>query len=801
MKTSVEWLRQYVDIPWDARELSSRLTGAGLEVEGIEEHGTIPEGVVTAKILSRDPHPNSDHLSVCRVTTGTEEFQIVCGAPNCDAGCIVPLATLGTRFPDGTHIKKSKLRGVESFGMMCSSRELGLSEDHSGLMILPADTPLDVPLTSLIPCDTVIDWEVTPNRPDWLSHIGIAREIGAVSGNPMRLPEMPIREDESKTIEEVASVTLEAPDLCTRYIARVFDNVKIGPSPDWMVRRLEAVGLRSINNVVDITNYVMLEFGNPLHAFDLKTLTDGAIIVRRAKDKEEITTLDGTKLTLTPENLLIADKTRGVALAGIMGGENSMITDDTTTVLLEAATFDRSNIRISSRTLGKATDSSYRYERGVSPWLTELASRRAASLLCELCGAVQRKGVIDRIGKSWVCAEIPFQFDRCNRWLGLSLSHDQMLDCLKRRGLELLSQDETKAILRAPAWRFDLLAEHDLYEEVAQMMGMDNIPEAPVLARLTGTMKDDKFLPLEKARADFLALGLDEIMNYTMWSLPQCLAGSGLKEEDILKVSNGISNDTAYLRPTLLPGLLEVVNHNVSRGNHDLRLFETGRVFCWCDGKRTERTMAAVALTGRPQPDRYGADLARVYDFYDMKGVVEAWLAKLGVTNCEWKPLESDAYKHGAAAVYGVQKSRDQFLPLVTFGEASPELVKGIRLRYPLFIAQLELEALLPMAKGLPKYQAIPQYPSTSRDVSFVAPATLTHKMVVDAIRALHLPTLEKVQLFDIFEDEKVLGKGRRSMAYNITFRNPERTITDEEGNAMQEKIRQALAGLGVELR
>ncbi len=797
MKTSVDWLSHYIDIPWQPRELASRLTAAGLEVEGIENIGSIPDGVVTAKILSREPHPNSDHLSVCQVTTGEgDPLQIVCGAPNCDAGKIVPLATLGTKFGDFT-IKKAKLRGVESNGMMCSAKELGLSEDHSGLMILPDDTPLGVPLTAMVKTDSVIDWEVTPNRPDWLSHIGIAREIHAVSGAELRLPEMPITIDESKDIHDSVSVEVRDSDLCPRYMARVFDNVKIGPSPDWMVRHLEAVGLRSINNVVDITNYVMLEFGNPLHAFDLCTLAGSKIIVRRAADGETITTLDETKLTLSHDNLLIADAERGVALAGIMGGENSMITDDTTTVLLEAATFDRSNIRISSRTLGKATDSSYRYERGVSPYLTALASERAASLLCQLCGATQRKGVIDCYGKKWQCDDITMKFARCNSRLGLNLSNEQIADCLKRRGLTILSQDAEAITVRTPEWRFDLKEEHDLFEEVAQMCGLDTIPEAPVKASLGGTLKDDKFLPLEMARADFLALGLDEIFNYSLWSLSQCLAGTELAEENILKVYNPISIDTAYLRPTILPGLLEVVSHNVARNEHDLGLFEMGRVFQNDNGKYLERTQAGVALTGRPYPGRFGADLARAYDFYDMKGIMEDWLARRGYKNVAWEPIASPAFKKGAAAAWKVNGK-----VLVSFGEAAPALTKGMRLRYPLFIALLETEQLMAMSKGIAKYSPIPQFPGTSRDVSFVAPSNLKHNDIVALIQGLKLQYLEKIQLFDIFEDEKVLGKGRRSLAYNITFRNPERTMTDDEGNALQEQIRKALAAIpGVELR
>ena len=797
MKTSIDWLNDYIQIPWNAKELATRLTAAGLEVEGIESTGSIPDGVVTAKILSREPHPDSDHLSVCKVTIGEgEPLQIVCGAPNCDAGKIVPLATIGTDFGE-FKIKKSKLRGVESFGMMCSAKELGLSQDHSGLMILPDDTPLNVPLTKIVNTDTVIDWEVTPNRPDWLSHYGIAREISAVSGAELKLPEMPIDVDSSKKVSDFIDISVQDTDLCPRYMGRVFTGVKIGPSPDWMVRRLEAVGLRSINNVVDITNYVMLEFGNPLHAFDLRTLEGGKIIVRRAAEGEKITTLDETKLTLTSNNLLIADQNKGVALAGIMGGENSMITDDTTTVLLEAATFDRSNIRISSRTLGIATDSSYRFERGVSPYVTELASKRAASLLCQLCGAKQVEGVIDCYGKKWQTADIRMSYQRCNSRLGLQLTPEQIVDCLKRRGLEILSKDDTAVTVRTPAWRFDLAAEHDLVEEVAQMCGLDNIPEAPVCAKVGGPLKDDTYLPQEMARADFQAIGLDEIYNYSMWSLKQCLAGTEYKEEEILRVSNPISLDTAYLRPTLLPGLLAVVNHNVAHNQHDLGLFEIGRVFLNGKNGYEERLQAAVALTGHPYPERFGADLAKCYDFYDMKGVVEDWLERRGFGNVPWTTFTSPAYKHGAAAAWIIKGA-----PIVSFGEAAPELTKGFRMRNPLFIAQFEVARLMAMSKSTLKYTPIPQFPGTSRDVSFVVPSDLTHAKIVSLIEGLKLQYFEKVQIFDIFEDEKVLGAGRRSLAYNITFRNPERTMTDEEANALQEKVRAALAAIpGVELR
>lgn len=797
MKTSLQWLKDYVDIPWDAKELASRLTGAGLEVEGIEESGTIPKGVVVAEILSREPHPNSDHMSVCMVNIGSgEPVQIVCGAPNCDAGKRVPCATLGTDFGE-FKIKKAKLRGVESNGMLCSARELGLSDDHSGLLILPDDAPLGAPLTDLYQSDSVIDWEVTPNRPDWLSHIGIAREAAAQTGGELRHPATPITIDENAKIEDFASVEVREPDLCPRYIARVFTGVKVGPSPDWMVKRLTAVGLRSINNVVDITNFVMLEYGNPLHAFDLTTLAGHQIIVRRAADGEEIVTLDGTKNKLSHDNLLIADAEKGVALAGIMGGENSMITDDTTTVLLEAATFDRSNIRISSRNLNISSDSSYRYERGVSPETTAYASARAASLLCELCGAKQVSGVIDRYGKPFAEYDLTCHVDRCNSVLGLKLTAAEMADCFKRRGITVTAIDDEKVSVHTPGWRFDLLHEYDLWEEVAQMQGLDKIPEAPVAAKLVGNIKDDKFIPMEETRAQLLSLGLDEILNYTMFSQQQCLLGSGLTEEQLVKVSNPISADLAYLRPTMLPGILQVVNHNVSRNEHDLRMFETGRVFQKKGEELCEATQIAILMTGHRQLGRYGAEEAERLDFYDMKGLLESWLEMRRLTKFEWTAAEHPAFKRGACAAWNVRKNN-----VIIFGQVADELVKGMRMRNPLFVALIDFDALKQLRGAAIAYQPLPQFPGTARDISFVAPAGLTNQQVIDTVKAMKLPNVEKIDLFDIYEDEKVLGKGKRSMAYTIMYRHPERTLTDDEVNKIQEKIRQELsAKLNVELR
>lgn len=800
MKTSLNWLRDYTDIPWSAQELADHLTSAGLEPESIETTGTIPEGVIVAEILTRVPHPNSDHMSVCTVNPGSgEPLQIVCGAPNCDAGCRVPLATIGTDFGGGFVIKKSKLRGVDSCGMMCSAKELGLSEDHNGLLILPPDTPLGKSVRELFECDTVIDWEVTPNRPDWLSHIGVAREIAALTGNALRFPETPVKVNSSVKSSDYASIRIDAPEFCSRYIGRVFANIKVGPSPEWMKKRLEAVGLRSINNVVDITNYIMLEYGQPLHAFDLSHLAGHQIVVRRAAEGEEIVTLDGTKLKLTPENLLIADAEKGVALAGIMGGENSMITDETTTVLLEAAAFDRTNIRLSSRALNKATDSSYTYERGVSPETTALASARAASLLCELAGAEQLGEAIDCYPRPWLSEAITASTSRINDLLGLKLSTDEVVALLARRGIQTTAQDGDSFTVATPWWRFDLHAAVDLAEEVAQMTGLDAIPEATPVAALGGSAKEDKYYPQQEARAKLLALGLDEIMNYTMWSEAQCLAGTTLTADDLLKVSNPISADTAYLRPTMLPGLLAVVHHNVSRAQHDLALFELGRVFRLENGAPVEKLQVGVAVTGRRHPERFGKEKAEEADFYTLKGLVEGFLDANGLADfyrCE--AAEHPAFQKGVCAKMTARNKRE----LVVFGAVAPALTKGFRLRHQLYVALVDLEAVYAAPHPSKKYAALPQFPGVERDISFLAPASLTNLQVTEAIKSLKIPGVVKVELFDLFADAQKLGADKQSMAYTITYQDPAKTLTDDEVNQLQEKLRQGLVKkLGVELR
>ena len=791
MKTSVNWLKQYVDLSWSTDELARRLTGAGLEVEGILRPKPIPAGVIVAEILAREPHPNADKLSVCRVSTGSgDPLQVVCGAPNCDAGQKVALATVGTDLGDGK-LKKAKLRGIESFGMLCSTRALGLNEDHNGIMILPPAAALGKPLAEFLGSDTVIDWEVTPNRPDWLSHIGIAREIAAISDgkNSFRLPEVTLTPVTDTKATDVAAVEVQAPDLCPRYIARVLRNVKIGPSPAWMCRFLESVGLRPINNVVDITNFVMLECGQPLHAFDLEQLAGQKIIVRRANPGETITTLDARTHQLTPDNLLIADAEKGVALAGVMGGANSMIADTTSNVLLESAVFLPRNIRATARKLGIGTDSSHRFERGVSFEMADFASRRAAALICECAGGELLEGVIDVRAPQPPPARISCRVARVNQLLGIDLTGSQIAAYFDRLGLPIVSATDSDVTVDAPHFRLDLAAEVDLIEEVARVHGLDNIPEAPAGALVGGLMSDDKFYPLEEARAQLLGLGLDEIMNYTLLPLATALAGTGVREDELVMLANPISTEGVCLRPSLLPSLLQSVANNIAHNNPDLALFELGRVMVRNPQLPEERWQAGIALTGRPHPERFGAEREAVNDFYDLKGILEGWFAARRLTGLVYEPAAHPALLPGTTAVV---RAGDAVLGI--FGEVVPTLTRDMRLKHPLFIALVELEALIKLTVGVPLYKALPQFPATARDVAMIAPEGVTCGEITRVIQTTKCPWLENVELFDVFADEKVLGPGKKSLAFSLTYRRSDRTLTDEEANQAHEAIKAELA-------
>ncbi|MBN2450655.1 MAG: phenylalanine--tRNA ligase subunit beta [Lentisphaeria bacterium] len=791
MKTSLRWLQNYVETAWDAPELALRLTMAGLEVEGMEETPALPETVVAARILRREPHPNADRLSVCTVDAGgAGPMAVVCGAPNCDLGRVVPCALPGSRLPSGMTVKRASIRGVESAGMLCAEDELGLGTDHSGLMVLGEEVAAGTLLRELIPEDAVIDWEVTPNRPDWNCHIGIAREIAAVAGDAsrFRLPEFPSRETAAARAGDWTRVEVRDPDLCPRYIARIIRNVRVGPSPEWMRRALKAVGIRPISNVVDVTNYVMMECGQPLHAFDYDLLHENRIVVRRAAEGETIVTLDGVERTLTPDALLICDGAKPVALAGVMGGANSEIRSETTTVLLESACFDPANIRRTSRCTGLNSESSYRFERGIDIEMTAWAARRAASLIAELAGGEVLAGAVDVYPDPWRTFPVTARFARIEALLGVTAPPAAVARHLGALGLTVTGMTDTAITVSVPSHRrYDLLREADLIEEVARLHGLDNIPGSQATAVLGGMRADDRYYGIEQVRAELRAVGLDETLTYSFLNPASAVQGTGVTEEQVVRPVNPLSAELGAMRPSLIPGALMTVAHNVARGNDHLAFFELGRVLVHAPGLPEERNQAAVALTGCRHPERYGSEKAEEADFYDLKGILEGWFAARGLAP-DCRATEHPAFEAGQCAALALGGRE-----VAVLGRVCGDLVADIRLKHPLYLALVEVDAVLAIEMPDRRHRSLPLYPAVARDISFLAGRELTHREVLDAIRALREPLIESAGIFDIYEDD-TLGGNRRSMAYTITYRDPSRTLTDERVNGLQERLRAHLA-------
>ena len=802
MKLSYDWLADYVDISCGTEVLADKLTMAGIEVEGIESSCQIPDGIIVGEILERLPHPNADKLSVCKVNNGQEELQIVCGAPNCDTGKKVPLATIGTVFVDFESgkefkIKKSKLRGVESCGMLCSSSELNLEGDASGLLELSNDLQPGTSLQELFPGNTVYELEITPNRPDLLSHWGIARDVACLLNQEAKLPtiEVPAVNPGEATDN---LVTVEDKELCPRYTGRVIRNVKITESPEWLKNHLLSIGLRPINNVVDITNYVLHELGHPLHAFDLDLLEGNRVVARRAAPGEKITTLDGKELELQPHHLVIADAKKPMALAGIMGGLHSGVTEDTVNILLESAAFFSSNIRATSRELGISSDSSYRFERGIDWEMVETASDRATALILELTGGELVTGLVDVQGKKPAFKPVKCCFENIRKLIGITISDEDILKIFRQLQLEVSDIADGKCLVTPPSFRLDIEREADLVEEVARINGLDTVPIVPVTAKSVASITDDSYLEEEKLGNELIGFGLYECMHYSMVNENSALLDSRFKSEDLIKISNPLSLELACMRPSLFGEMLASVERNVSRKNLNLRLFELGRAFC---GNAAlfpeERIECCIVLTGQRNPERFSTELNELYDFYDLKGLLEGWFEKRKVADFKFVKADDERFAPGMCAEVLIDDKTAGHI-----GMLNKKHTKGLRTEYPIFMAQLEASSLLDARSESELYTPISQFPSTTRDVAFLANESLEHNTVIDFIKQSKLKNLEEVKLFDIFTDEKTLGKGKKSMAYTLTFRNAERTLTDKEVNGAFEKLRTRLESqLKVELR
>ena len=803
MKLPVSWLNEYVDVSdLSVQELADKLTFSGVEVEGIEMTGAeLGDQIVVGEVLTCEPHPDSDHRHVCKVSDGESVYQVVCGAPNVRAGLKTPFAKLGAYVPGGDFtIVPRKLRGVESNGMLCSAAELKLSEDHSGIMELdPAVAPGTKMCTLLPKPEAVLDLEITWNRSDCLSIIGIAREFAALLGRPVKLPDVSFAEA-GDPVETFAKVRVDAPDLCPRYTARVLTGVKDGKSPDWLAHRLEMCGVRSISLIVDVTNYVMLECGNPLHAFDYRTLADRAIVVRRAAEGERIRTLDGVDRKLDPSMLVIADAEKPTAIAGIMGGEGSEIAPGTENVLIESALFEPVSTKFTAGKLGLATEASYRYIRGIDTALADWASRRAVSLLVRLGGGTAAKGVIDVDNRDKTPIRVPLSFDRVRSMIGVEIETDEMLTILTGLGLKVVEQDDAKALFEIPSWRLDLTLEADLVEEIARIHGLDKIPDRMPDATSVSMLDDRPFYRKVRCREVLLGLGFSEAMHYSFLSAKMLDAFDTRDQKRRVVLPNPVSGDYGVLRPSLLPQLLDSLGRNFSRQTESAMLFEIGRTF-FADPRgipheEEKLSLGLMGPAGRSPIDRR-RPVSNEECMLWMKGAVESLIDALHAGTAEFKLAEHPAFEPGWSVEVKLNNQKVGVMGLV-----KRELRHPWRMTGPMALAEFKFAALVKnvdQAGGT--VQPPPQFPETRRDVAFIADESLTHGKIVETIRSAAPATLTTVELFDTFTSKQI-GAGRRSVAYTMAFRAPDRTLTDEEVNTAFRKIIQTLKDqLNVEVR
>ncbi|MBT1076711.1 phenylalanine--tRNA ligase subunit beta [Geobacter grbiciae] len=788
MIVTYNWLKEFVDFDLSPQELSDLLTMLGLEVEGVRHVGGGLDEVVVAVVEERSQHPNADKLSLCRVNNGKETLAIVCGAQNFKAGDKVALAQIGAVLPGDFKIKRSKIRGEESCGMLCSEKELGLAAESEGIIILPTDLPLGVPVFDALGLkDTIFEIGLTPNRADCLSVVGIAREIAAKLGTTVKYARPSVKESDVP-ISERAQVIVEDSDLCPRYTARYIAGCSIGPSPAWLVRRLEAVGMRSINNVVDVTNYVLMEYGHPLHAFDADLLAGGKIVVRRAAAGERFTTLDGQERVLTEADLTIRDGEKGVALAGIMGGENSEIRQETSNILLESAYFNPSAIRRTSKRLGLHTESSHRFERGADVDILVTALDRAASLIAELAGGRVATGTIDVYPRPLSRRTVRFRVDQCNRLLGIQLTADEMAVIFNRLEFKVNVVEPELFDIDVPSCRVDIEREIDLVEEVARLNGYNNIPVTMPKARVFSD-RPTRHQRLEKQlRNVMVGQGFSEVITFSFMApgiLDKLLLAHDDPSRSVVRLRNPLVEEQSVMRTTLLPGLLDVAARNINYRMLTLRLFELRRVYLPAEGQELPREPLHLAgiMTGVRYREGWNQERHQV-DFYDVKGVIEHILDEFAIGPVAFVQDRLDPYFHPGKACSILCGNE----LLGSFGELHPDIHDNFGIDQSVYYLDLDFEKLAMVSSDNVAIKPPSRFPDTFRDIAILIKDETPASTIVECISGLRIREVECAEIFDHYKGSHV-PEGFKSIAVRIRYRSHEKTLVDNEVTPLHQRI------------
>lgn len=797
MQVSIKWLKDYIDFTETPEQLADKLTMAGIPVENVVDPGEGLEKVVTGRIEKLEPHQNSDHLQICTMNVGlAENIIIVTGAQNVAEGQVVPVAMVGAHLPNGMKISKGKLRGVASNGMLCSAQELKLDleklpeEQKTGIFILPSDTPVGIPAKDVLGLnDVVLEFELTANRADCFSVFGLVREIAAITGNKPHFPEIKVNEDDNTKLNDIFSVEIADPDLCSRFSTRMLKNVKIGPSPEWMQQRLEGAGIRSINNVVDVTNFVMIELGHPMHAYDYDKITGKKLIARRAIEGEKLHTLDDTSRKAKGEMLVIADSEKAAGLAGIMGGFETEITDTTTTVVLESADFYGPCIRRTARACGLSSEASGRFERGVDSETTIKALDRAAQLLQEMGACTVCEGIVDVYPNPKQANYVTFTPEQINNHLGTNIAKDVMLNIITSVGFDVTKDENDEITVKVPSWRNDVTCMADISEEIARLHGFDKIKSTlPNGVSMQGTQSAKQTF-IDKVKASLSSQGLYETISFALTN-EETFNKLNIPQDSPLRkavpIMNPLSDEYPLVRTTLLSSIFDNLARNLARKNDDVALFEVGSVFFPKALPVTELPDEVVkiagAITGRRNAQGWNQANDMV-DFYDAKGIIEELLANLRVTRYTVEAGTHYAMHPGKTALF--KKGRDV---IATVGEVHPAVLSAYGITKPVYIFELDATTVMKyMAKDL-KYKALPKYPATSRDLAMLVDVDVNAADIEKAMTKAAGQNLTQITLFDVYTGKQV-EEGKKSLAFSLTFQSNDKTLTDAEIDPAIEKI------------